>query len=231
MNQIAFNALAITVFALTMFGLIGPMVNISPVYPAIATFGLLGLYTLDNFGWQGKGSTILLDWLAALSPEHRSRVVRHEAGHFLVARLLDIPVSGYALTAWESLRQGYPGQGGVQFADERLNAQVRQGQVSGHRLNQYCTVWMAGIAAETLVYDDAQGGGDDRRYLQSVLAQLRFPIEAIPQRERWATLQAKTLLQAHWSAYEALVEAMESRASVEECDRAIAQSANSQGQS
>ncbi|MBE9041573.1 ATP-dependent Zn protease, partial [Oscillatoriales cyanobacterium LEGE 11467] len=159
----------------------------------------------------------MLDWLAAFSPEHRQRVTHHEAGHFLVAHILDIPIADYTLTAWEAMRQGQAGRGGVQFDDRVLAAQLERGTMSAQSLDRYCTVWMAGIAAETLVYDNAEGGGDDRQQLRTVLSQLSPPIRDPQQRERWATLQATTLLATHRSAYDALVEAMSQRLPVAEC--------------
>ncbi|MGI8503208.1 MAG: ATP-dependent Zn protease, partial [Hassallia sp.] len=42
------------------------------------------------------------------------------------------------------------------------------------------------------------------------------------QKQRFCLLQAKNLLQENWSSYQALVEAMRQRASVMECEKAIA---------
>jgi hypothetical protein len=222
MSKTALNLIAICVFAMTLSTLLGPLFNLSPAVPAIATFTLLGIATLDNFTWQGQGGTLFLDWLASFSPQHRDRVIRHEAGHFLVAYLLDIPVTGYALSAWEAFGQGQRAQGGVQFDDAQLASQLQQGVLSAHLLNRYGTVWMAGAVAETLVYGNAEGGAEDREKLQIVLTQLgRSP--AYPKQERAFALQARTLLQAHWSAYEALVTALEQRADVAFCYRAIEQ--------
>ena len=77
MSQTALNSVAISVFILTLSTLLEPLFNLSPVVPAIATFTLLGIATLDSFGLQGKGGNLLLDWLASASPQHRDRIVRH----------------------------------------------------------------------------------------------------------------------------------------------------------
>ena len=223
MSQTALNLIAISIFLLTLSSLLGPLFNLSPTIPAIATFSLLGLATLDNFSLQGKGSSLLLDWLASASPEHRARIVRHEAGHFLVAYLLKIPVSGYTLSAWEALKQRQSGQGGVSFDDQELASQLQQGSLKAQLLDRYCMLWMAGIAAENLVYGSAEGGADDRSKLRAVLKPLGFSTSAQDQKERWAALQANTLLQANWSAYEALVGAMQQRAELSECCNIIEQ--------
>lgn len=221
MSELSLNLVAISVFVITLSSLLGPIFNLSPVVPAIATFSLLGVATLDSFGFQGKGGTLVLDTIANFSPQHRERIIRHEAGHFLVAHLFDIPVTNYALSAWEALKQQKFGQGGVSFDDRELALQLEQGTISAQLLERYCTIWMAGIAAETLVYNNAEGGADDRRHLGSILASLGFSNAAIEEKQRFCALQARTLVQENWSAYEALVDAMQKRANVAECLRAI----------
>jgi hypothetical protein len=224
MNPLSLNLVAITVFLFTMSALIGPLLHLSPTVPAIAAAGLLGLVTIDTLGWQGRGLTMALDAIAGTSAERRLRVTQHEAGHFLVAHLLEVPISGYTLTAWEAFKQGQNGRGGVQFDDRQLLEQLQQGTISDRLLNRYATIWMAGIAAETLLYGTAEGGDDDRLQLRSILSQLRPAISDISARERWALLQAKTLLESHPETYKQLVEAMEQRLSVAECTQTIVRS-------
>ena len=223
MSKTALNLVAISVFVITLSSLLGPLFNLSPTIPAIAVFSLLGFATLDTIGWQGQGGSLLLDWVAGFSPQHRERIVHHEAGHFLVAHLLGIPVTGYTLSAWEALKQKQPGLGGVSFDDQELAAQLEQGTLSAQILDRYCTIWMAGVAAETLVYGNAEGGADDRRKLGAVLTPLGFSASAQTQKERFYALQANTLLKGNWSAYEALVSAMQQRTDVPECYRVIEQ--------
>lgn len=221
MSQTALNLVAISVFLMTFSALLGPFINLSPTVPALATFAILGIATLDSFSLQGKGGTILLDWIAGFSSEHRDRIIHHEAGHFLVAQLLGIPVTGYTLSAWEAWRQGQPGQGGVAFNDAELAAQLEKGSISAQMLDRYCTIWMAGIAAEALVYERAEGGGDDKTKLAQVLKSVGFSESAFQQKQRFHILQAKNHLQENWDSYQALVQAMQQRASVAECQNAI----------
>jgi hypothetical protein len=134
------------------------------------------------------------------------------------------PLVSYTLTPWEAFKQGQNGRGGVQFDDRELLDQLQRGTISDRLLNQYATIWMAGIAAETLLYGTAEGGDDDRQQLRSILSQLRPAIADISARERWAFLQAQTFLQAHPETYKQLVKAMEQRLSVTECTQKIVQS-------
>ena len=217
MNPIALNLIALSIFAMTVTTILGPLIHLSPAVPAIVTFTVLGIATLDSFTWQGRGGTIALDWLASFSPAHRARVARHEAGHFLVAQQLGIPVTSYTLSAWEAFRQGHPGQGGVQFDTQELDAQLQAGKLSVQLVDRYCAVWMAGGVAEMLAYDSVEGGADDLQKLRMTLAQLRLPDSEIQLKERWASLQAKNLLQQNQDAYEALVTAMETRQPIADC--------------
>ncbi|UIE39025.1 ATP-dependent Zn protease [Leptodesmis sichuanensis] len=221
MGQLSLNLVAISVFVMTMSVLLGPLLNLSPVVPAIATVTVLGMATLDSLNWQGKGGTLILDWIARFSPEYRSRIVRHEAGHFLVAHHLGLPVTGYTLSAWEAFRQGQSGQGGVQVDAQALESELQQGKNLSPIVDRYCTVWMAGAAAEKLVYGAIQGGADDVQKVRSLLSYLKLSPTERQQKERWATLRAKTLLQDHWATYEQLVAAMEQRASVVECQQLL----------
>jgi hypothetical protein len=220
-NEIRLNLVAITIFSLVMMSVFAPLVNIPPTIPAIAVAGILGLATVDTLAWKGQGSTLLLDAIARFSSDYRRRIVHHEAGHFLVAHLVGIPITGYTLNAWEAFRQGQPGFGGISFDSEELNAQLDQGTLTTDLIDRYCRVWMAGIAAETLVYGDVEGGNDDRQKLRILWTQLQRPLSECEQKERWSALQAKTLLQANWPAYEALVNALDNRQSVDECLQAM----------
>ena len=161
---------------------------------------------------------MLLDLFS--SSEHRERVLHHEAGHFLAAYYLDIPITGYTLNAWDAFKVGQPGMGGVVVDTEALSAKAPE--EIPLMLDRLSTVWMAGIAAENLVYGNAEGGGDDRAKLKQALIFAASPPSTYQQKVRWAQLQAKSLLQKHQASYDALVKAMEAKASVEDCCKAIA---------
>jgi hypothetical protein len=220
MEQTALNLIAIGIFAITLSSLLGPVLNISPVIPTLTTLGIMGLATLDNLTWGGKGTTLLLDRFS--SPQERQRVLHHEAGHFLVACFLDIPVTDYTLNAWEAFKKGQPGLGGV-IVDTAILEKTINIQETPLIVERLCTVWMAGIAAENLVYGNAQGGESDRAIIKEILRLAGFSANTYLQKERWALLQAKNLLEKHHNAYEALVKVMEKRASVEDCFQAIRQ--------
>lgn len=214
MNQLFLNAIAWVIFVMTSSILLGPLVNLPFAWPASLTVGLLGLATVDTLGFQSRGTTLFLDWFAQNSPHYRQRILHHEAGHFLVAHLLGLPVKGYTLSAWEAWRQGHQGQGGV-----RVDAPDFEDYASMlQTLDRYCAVWMAGSVAESLVYDSIEGGTDDRQTLREIVTQLNFDVTI---KERQAQQQARQLLRNNWKTYEALVAAMARRASVANCCQLI----------
>lgn len=221
MPQTALNLIAVGIFVMTMTSLLGPIFNIPPVVPAAIVFGILSLATADTLSWNSRGVSLLLDLFA--SSEQRQRIVNHEAGHFLTAYFLGIPVTGYTITAWEVIKQGRLGRGGVSFDTESLNTKPFELEKMRLTLERFCTVWMAGIAAEKIVYGNSQGGAEDRQQLKQALMMAGLPEIGYAQKERWAQLQATNLIARHQHSYEALVEAMKQRASVEECYAAIQQ--------
>ncbi len=222
MSQTTLNLTAIAIFSITVTSILGPMVGVSPGVPAAIAAILLAAATLDRFGWEGRGGTLVVDWFSRFSPDHRMRVIHHEAGHFLVAHLAGIPVTGYTLNAWEALRQGRQGRGGVEFDTQDVEAYLQRGELPAEVVERYGSVWMAGVAAEQLVYGTAQGGSDDRQIMRQLWQQLKQPGQA-ETRIRWGTLKAKTLLENNWPAYEALVSAMSQKGSLEACLQAIDQ--------
>ncbi|MEC4986247.1 MAG: ATP-dependent Zn protease [Oscillatoria sp. PMC 1068.18] len=221
MQQTALNIIAIGIFSMTLLVLLTPILNINPMIPAASTLAVLSLITVDTLTLQGKGANLFLDWVASFSPQHRQRIVRHEAGHFLVAYFLGIPIEGYTLNAWEALQQGQPGVGGVKFDTKVLEKKAKSPGEMRLLLDRFCTVWMAGIAAESLIYATVEGGGEDKAKVKQALIDFGHPEAEYQQKEAWALLQAKTLIEKYASAYEALVAAMTKRTSVQECAEII----------
>ncbi len=214
LQQVGINLAAIGVFAMTMSVLAGPLVGIPPAAPAIAVLGFLTVFAADTLAWNGRLTLLGLDTFAGRA--HRERVLHHEAGHFFVARSFGLPVEDYTLSAWEALRRGYPGTGGTVFDVSPL-AELDK-EIAFERLS---AVWMAGIAAETLVYGSAEGGSDDRASLQEALKVFGYSSAQATQKERLGQLKAKALLEENREAYDALVRVMGARAPLTECVRVL----------
>jgi hypothetical protein len=213
MNQLTLNAIALSVFAMTLAILLGPLVHLSPTVTATTTLVMLGVLTVDGFKFQSLGLSLSLDAIAQRFPRYRQRIVHHEAGHFLVAHVLGLPISAYTLSVWDALRQGTP-VGGVQIEiPESPNAQWWR-----QHIEAFCAVWVAGAIAEELQYGAPEGAEDDYRRLRQTLTQLNL---SIPLYERQAQQRARQLLKDHWSDYEALVLAMNNQSTIADCKKCL----------
>jgi len=223
MNVTATDLLAIAIFTITMMSLVGTMVGLSPIVPAAIAIALLSAWGIDIGFWQGKFGAYAQAWLRARDPKYRERVSYHEAGHFLAAHVLGFKVINYAIA-------GIVGQSlGEVLASESFNGieggveiEVDHSINSVNLLDRYCTVYMAGIAAEQLMCEgETEGGLDDIQRLRQAISSLPNPIV----QERWALLNAKNLLSDRRSVLIALAEQMQNGASIEDCYQTIEQAA------
>jgi hypothetical protein len=217
MNQLTLNAVALSVFGMTLAVLIGPFLHIPPSLSAGVIFVGLGAVTFDSFRFQSLGLTLLLDTLARLSPRYQQRVLHHEAGHFLVAHLLDLPIQSYTLSVWEAFRQGNVDQCGVLLHQP---SNVAPPDWMKSNIEKLCTVWVAGGVAEDLKYGSIEGNEADLRQLRQSLSSLDLNPKLYTKQ---ATRRARQLLQEHGQAYEALVSQMKMRQPITECCRVVEQ--------
>jgi hypothetical protein len=213
-RDIALNIIALSVFALTLTSLVGPLLNVSALVPSVLLFGLLVLTSLDSFFNQSRLATVVTDGIARRDPTYVDRIAYHEAGHFLLAQLLDIGVTSYVLSPWEAWQQGLSGQAGVVFPPP-------PDEISGKQLNAYCQVWMAGVAAEQLVYGNSQGGFDDRQKLRGMLTLAGCNANSLGREEDGALVQAKALLLTHRETLDALAIALRERQPLDQCRQLI----------
>ncbi|XP_074556329.1 uncharacterized protein LOC141812196 isoform X2 [Curcuma longa] len=117
-------------------------------------------------------------------PPYKRRVLVHEAGHLLT---------------------------GTQFWDEKLDNEHAEGRLSSTAFDRYCMVLFAGIAAEALVYGEAEGGENDENLFRSLCVLLRPPLSVseMSNRARWSVMQSYNLLKQHKNAHKAAVKALE----------------------
>jgi hypothetical protein len=219
MNPITLNAIAIGIFVMTFSVLLGPFLHISPALVTGLTFVVLSAVTLDSFRFQSMGLTMVLDSIAQLSPSYRQRILHHEAGHFLVACLLNLPIESYSLSLREAIQHRPPLQAGVALVQPQAS-QVQDW--TRENIAKLCAVWAAGGVAEELKYGTVQGNEDDLRQMRGTLKALNLNIDLY---ERRAKTEAKQLIQEHWQGYEALVGLLQERRSVSECCVAVKPSA------
>ena len=192
MNVTTTDLLAIAIFTITMMSLVGTMAGLSPVVPSAIAIALLSAWGIDIGFWQGKFGAYFQVWLRARSPKYRERVAYHEAGHFLAAHVLGFKVVKYAIAGLVGQSLGeiladdaFTGiEGGVEIEADPSSSPV-------NLLDRYCTIYMAGLAAEQLMCDgETEGGLDDIQRLRQAISHLPNPMT----QERWALLNARNLL-------------------------------------
>lgn len=158
-----------------------------------------------------------------LFPKYKQKVIQHEAGHFLLAYLLGCPIQGFFLSAWDASAAGIRGQAGTVFFDNDLSSQLKANKVTRTAIDRYTIVLMAGIAAEALTYEQAEGGASDESALVNFLVGLSPPWDQqrVFNQARWAVTQAVLLIKEHQSAYNKLVAAMAAGESLGACVQVI----------
>lgn len=175
----------------------------------------------------------LLEALALLRPGRRSAVARHEAGHFLCAYLLGLPVQACELNPVRSMLATDPNlqlRVGTVFHSPAIEA-LRDGRrARDEDVDSACIVLMGGIAAEAMLNGSAEGGLSDERALQSLVnahhvaqepAAGALDVREVRSRARWAAASAVLLLRDHRDAFDALDVALREGRSVSECVEAI----------
>ncbi|KAJ4850738.1 hypothetical protein Tsubulata_045542 [Turnera subulata] len=168
---------------------------------------LLGLAYADSIYLGGTCFAVV----SSFWPPCRRRILVHEAGHLLVAYLMGCPIRGVILDPIVAMQMGTQGQAGTQFWDEEMNNELAEGRLSGTTFDRYCMVLFAGIAAEALVYGEAEGGENDENLFRSISVLLQPPLSVaqMSNQARWSVLQSYNLLKWHKQAHRAAVKALE----------------------
>ena len=197
---------------------------------------LLFLATLVFFGTDRAflNGAIFESIYKIVSPSTSAKILRHEAGHFLLAYLTGCPVEGTVLSAWAALQDRRftrpVVQAGTSFYDPILADQLNRNTVTSSALDRYSIIVMAGIAAEAVEYGVADGGSSDEAALIQLLSvRCQFGADKIRTQARWGAVQAVLLLRQYASAYTALVDALERGGNLGECVYAMEQAARAEG--
>lgn len=180
---------------------------------------ILGLAFADSIF---LGGTCLAQ-ISSYWPPYRRRILIHEAGHLLIAYLMGCPIRGVILDPIVAMQMGIQGQAGTQFWDEKVASDLAEGRLDGSAFDRYCMVLFAGIAAEALIYGEAEGGENDENLFRSVCLLLEPPLSVaeMSNQARWSVLQSYNLLKWHKAAHQAAVKALESGGSLSTVIRRI----------
>ena len=205
-------------FCLAEYAL-GKSLGIDPLTTLIPlTFGI---FSIDQIFYRGAAFETIYQ---KIFPEYKKKIIYHEAGHFLLAYLLGIPVRGCVTNAWDARK--YPdikGQAGTIFFDPKLSDELLNSKITRSSLDRMSVVLMAGIAAEAIRFGKAEGGAVDEQNLVQFLTSIQPPwnILRVQGQARWAAMQAILLIKEHENSYNALCVALEEGKSVGDAILAI----------
>ncbi|CAI5524090.1 unnamed protein product [Closterium sp. Naga37s-1] len=106
---------------------------------------------------------LLQGGIGAMAPvfsDYKDRVLRHEAGHFLLAYLLGLPPVAYSLDI---------GKEHTNLLDDKLQKKIYSGKLESDDVDRLAVVAMAGMAAEGLQYEQVMGQTADLNSLQRLI--------------------------------------------------------------
>ncbi|XP_065623448.1 uncharacterized protein LOC112018373 isoform X2 [Quercus suber] len=186
---------------------------------------ILGLAFMDSVFLGG----CCLAQISSYWPPNRRWILVHEAGHLLTAYLMGCPILGVILDPIVAMQMGIQGQAGTQFWDEKMANDLANGRLDGTAFDRYCMVLFAGIAAEALVYGEAEGGENDENLFMGICILLQPPLSVaeMSNQARWSVLQSYNLLKWHKHAHRAAVKALENGGSLSVVIRSIEEAMSS----
>ena len=156
--------LGVAVGALVIVGAIvtsGEDVGAAP-FQAIKTFVFLSfLLAYDAVALNAGAQNLVLDFVANLtSEEYKTRLRRHEAGHFLVAYLTGVLPKGYTLSSLDAFKRfgRLNVQAGTLFCDGQFQNEVKRGKITSTSVGRFACVALAGVCAEYAKYGNSEGG-------------------------------------------------------------------------
>ena len=195
--------LGFAVGALVIAGAIatsGEDVGAAP-FQAIKTFVFLSfLLAYDAVALNAGAQNLVLDFVANLtSEEYKTRLRRHEAGHFLVAYLTGVLPKGYTLSSLDAFKRfgRLNVQAGTLFCDGQFQNEIKRGKITSTSVGRFACVALAGVCAEYAKYGNSEGGAADIQQLDQLFNALQFSQKKSDDEVRWATLNTMAIVRRH----------------------------------
>jgi len=152
------TAAGVAVLVVTLLALVGPLLGLSPWFTTALVALALTSLTVDAARFGGRGGHLLAETLPGGLLRLR-RIALHEAGHVLVAEREGVAVAAIHVGSLACLRAGLSAGGTTVLAPPG------SARLPLEELRRWSRVLLAGMAAESLVYGESEGGADDRTLL------------------------------------------------------------------
>jgi hypothetical protein len=152
------TAAGVAVLVVTLLALVGPLLGFSPWFTTALVALALTSLTVDAARFGGRGGHLLAETLPGGLLRLR-RIALHEAGHVLVAEREGVAVAAIHVGSLACLRAGLSAGGTTVLAPPG------SARLPLEELRRWSRVLLAGMAAESLVYGESEGGADDRSLL------------------------------------------------------------------
>eukprot|EP00466_Bigelowiella_natans_P006015 jgi/Bigna1/90615/estExt_fgenesh1_pg.C_750003 len=199
-------------------------------YSKLVYFSPHVYYCVDQVALSGGGFALGIDTLInTVDEKYRHRVSVHEAGHFLTAYLIGVLPQRYRLSSLEAFRNDgmINVQAGTTMLPTAAAGAASEQSAKRHPLSitsdaeRYSMVAVGGIAAEYVIFEQAEGGKEDLRILEQALRISGVSRRDVVLTKRWAALAVVCLLREKQALLLDIAKAMRDRRSVAECIRII----------
>ena len=190
------TAAGVAVLVVTLLALVGPLLGLSPWFTTALVALALTSLTVDAARFGGRGGHLLAETLPGGLLRLR-RIALHEAGHVLVAEREGVAVAAIHVGSLACLRAGLSA-GGTPVLAPPASARLPL-----EELRRWSRVLLAGMAAESLVYGESEGGADDRSLLGRLWGMSGQDVPTAQMEQRRARREVEQWLRAERSRLEA----------------------------
>jgi hypothetical protein len=200
----AFTA-GVAVLVVSLMAVVGPLLGLSPWITSVLVLLSLGFLTVDAARFNGRGGHLLAEALPGGLSRLR-RIALHEAAHALVADDEGLAVGAVHVGSLACLRAGLAA-GGTTVLEPPASARLPL-----EELRRWSRVLLAGMAAETLIYGDSEGGADDRSLLGRLWGLSGQDVDTAQREQRRARREVEQWLRQRQPALEQEAERLASAA-------------------
>ena len=190
------TAAGVAVLVVTLLALVGPLLGLSPWFTTALVALALTSLTVDAARFGGRGGHLLAETLPGGLLRLR-RIALHEAGHVLVAEREGVAVAAIHVGSLACLRAGLSAGGTTVLAPPA------SARLPLEELRRWSRVLLAGMAAESLVYGESEGGADDRSLLGRLWGMSGQDVPTAQMEQRRARREVEQWLRAERTRLEA----------------------------